>query len=78
MLEDLSKYASLVLFRVGIARVAVFLATLFLSCIFLGLFDRLLKAQEAFHDLRKGIKSFFLTAAMALLSNGCFPAETLL
>jgi hypothetical protein len=43
---------------------------------FLGLFDRLLKFQDALHDLHEGIRS--LTAAVALLSNGCFSAETLL
>jgi hypothetical protein len=43
----------------------------------MGLLDRFLKFQETFHDLRKGISLVSLTAAVALLSNGCFPSETL-
>jgi hypothetical protein len=40
--------------------------------------DRFLEFREAFHDLRKGIVRFSLTAAATFLSNGWFRTKTLL
>jgi hypothetical protein len=48
-----------ILFRVGITRVAVFMATFLLVQAFLGLFHSLLKFEEMVHKLRKGIGLFF-------------------
>ncbi len=68
----------LILFRVGITRVTVFLATFLLLWAFLGLFDSFLEFQKAFHELCEGIKMVFLTIAMAFLSNSYFLVETIL
>jgi hypothetical protein len=59
-------------------RVAVFLAMFLHLQAFLGLFDSVLKFQEAFHELREGVSMIFLTITMAFLPNGCFLAETIL
>jgi type IV secretory pathway TrbL component len=53
-------------------------ATFLLSQVFLGLSNSFLEFRETVHDLRERVGIFFLTAAVALLSNGCFSAETLL
>ncbi len=68
----------IILFRVGITRVAVFLVTFLLLQAFLGLFDSFLGFQEAFHELSKGFRMVFLTIAKVCLSNGNFFAETIL
>ncbi len=54
------------------------MATFLLSQAFLGILDSFLEFQEMVHNLCKGIGIFFCTAAVAFLSNGCFPTETLL
>ena len=66
-----------ILFGVGIARVAVLLATFLLSQTFLGLFDSFLEFREAFHDLREGIGLVFLTFTIVFCSNGRLSVETL-
>jgi hypothetical protein len=53
-------------------------AALSLMGAFLAFFDGFLEFREALHDLREGIRRFFLAAAVAFLSIGSFPTETLL
>ncbi len=67
----------IILFGVGITRVAVFLAMFLLSRTFLGLFDSFLEFREAFHKLSERIGMVFLTIAVAFCSNGCLSVETL-